>query len=78
MKWLLCGLLFTALVALAVYTTALKANNVRTRRQIEETLGQASVRGIEHEQLLHRLRQATGKEKLTDRLAKHMRRLGAE
>ena len=78
MRWLLCGLVFTALISLAVSTTALKASNVRSRKAIEEALGQASVRGIEHEFLLHRLRQATGRQKLAERLARHLKRNGAE
>jgi|SoiMethySBSTD1v2_1073268.scaffolds.fasta_scaffold1343747_2 hypothetical protein len=74
MNWFLCGLVFTAFVALSVYTVALKASNVRCRRQIEQTLDQAKVRAIEREQLVHRMRQAKGREKLAECLSRHLER----
>lgn len=34
MKWVLAGLAFASLVALAVFTAAIKANNIEARRKI--------------------------------------------
>ena len=77
MKWLLCALAFTGLVALAVFTAGQRAANVRCRRQIEVAFDKATVQNIEHAQLVHRLRQATGKERLAERWVRLAKRLEA-
>lgn len=77
MRWFLCGLAFTGLVGLAVFTVAQRASNVRCRKHIEAAFDQASIQGIEHELLLHRMRQATGKERLAARWIRMTKRLEA-
>lgn len=77
MKWLLCALAFTGLVALAVFTVGQRAANVRCRKSIEEAFDKATVQSIEHAQLLHRLRQATGKERLAERWTRMQKRMEA-
>ena len=74
MRWLLLGFAFTMMIVLGVFTVAVKSANVRCRKQIEELLGDASIRTVEQDRLAHSLRQATGRERLLVRWQNHQRR----
>ena len=60
MKWVLAGLLFALAVALAIFTAALRADNVRCRHRVELARQAVWDRHIEYTRLsVERLQEAS-------------------
>lgn len=75
MRWLLAGLLFALAVALAIGTAAMRAENARTRHEVDELYRSIVDRRVELRRLsVERLAEAT-----PERLARaHWQHLKAE
>lgn len=64
MRWLLAGLFFALAVVLAIGTAAIRADNVRVRREIEAQMRSVEDRIIEHARLSVRRIEAAAPERL--------------
>lgn len=73
MRWILAGLTFALTVCLAIGTAAIRAENVRKRRQLEREIQAIEARGIELRRLSVQAMAAATPERLADRLHQLLR-----
>ena len=66
MKWILAGLCFALLVALAVATAAIRTTNVAIRARLQRTSEQLEARLVSHQRELARHRAASGPAQLRE------------
>ena len=65
MRWLIAGLLFALAVSLAIYTAALRADNVRGRRELEQQYRGVWTQIIEYKRLSVQQLEAVSPEELS-------------
>ncbi len=60
MKWILAGLCFALLMALAVATVAIRTTNVSIRARLQKAAEELEGRRVSHERVLARYRAVSG------------------